>query len=103
MQSFLESLHRRQVMISTEIHTIMSGKKEKVAWRTQGDPSLPGIRRSEPAAKTTAPHDPTYGGEPDLLDHPGTIVEPDVRKKISKYFRSMKLREWIREVLMEEN
>jgi len=37
------------------------------------------------------------------LDHPGTIVEPDVRKKISKYFRSMKLREWIREVLMEEN
>lgn len=31
-------------------------------------------------------------GEADLmLDRPGTIVEPDVRKKIRNYFRSMKL------------
>jgi hypothetical protein len=38
-----------------------------------------------------------------MLDQPGTIVEPDVREKISNYFRSMGLREWIREVLKEES
>lgn len=38
-----------------------------------------------------------------MLDQPGTIVEPDVREKISKYFRSMRLREWIREIILEES
>jgi len=36
-----------------------------------------------------------------MLDEPGTIVEPDVREKISKYFKTMKLREWVRLILRE--
>lgn len=37
-----------------------------------------------------------------MLDEPGTIVEPDVREKISKYFKTMKLREWVRLILQKE-
>ena len=34
-----------------------------------------------------------------MLDQPGTIVEPEVREKISKYFKTMGLREWVRLIL----
>ena len=67
-------------------------------WHKPGE-KLP-LKRT-PKARTKPPHDPTYGSERDLLDEPGMFVEPDVREKISKYFRSMGLREWIRSVIEE--
>lgn len=70
-------------------------------WRKQGDKPAPGFRLREPRAKTRAPHDPTYGNEPDMLDEPGMIVEPDVRRTIAKYFKKMKLREMIEEMIDE--
>lgn len=70
-------------------------------WRTIGDAPLPGnFNKGAPKAKR-APYDSTYGSEPDLLDKPGVIVEPDVRKKISNYFSKMKLREFIRDCIKE--
>ena len=56
---------------------------------------------AEPRAKTKAPHDATYGAAPDMLDKRGMIVEPDVRRKIAKYFKKMRLREMIRELVIE--
>jgi len=70
-------------------------------WRTVGDSPLPGNFNKGAPKKKRAPHDATYGNEPDLLDKPGVIVEPDVRKKISNYFTKMKLREFIRDCLIE--
>jgi hypothetical protein len=70
-----------------------------MAWRTNGDPATPGHSGRAPKAKTKAPHDPTYGSQDDMLDEPGTIVEPEVREKISDYFKTMKLREWVRLIL----
>jgi len=70
-------------------------------WRTVGDAPLPGNFNRGAPRKKSAPHDATYGNEPDLLDKPGVIVEPDVRKKISNYFTKMKLREMIREYIRE--
>lgn len=70
-------------------------------WRTNGDSATPGHRLSEPRAKTHAPHDVTYGSEPDMLDSPGLIVEPDVRRKIAKYFKKMRLREIIEQMVDE--
>jgi len=70
-------------------------------WRTEKDRSTPGHSTRAPKAKTRAPHDPTYGRETDMLDQPGVIVEPDVRAKIAKYFKKMKLREMIEEILDE--
>jgi len=70
-------------------------------WRTAGDPPLP-VKRRAPSVRRRPPHDPTYGDEPDLLDRDGTIVEPDVRMKISKYFKGMHLREMeIRDLVRE--
>lgn len=73
----------------------------KKHWRSDGDPATPGHRLSEPKAKTRAPHDPTYGSQPDMLDKPGLIVEPDVRQKIAKYFKKMRMREMIEEIIDE--
>jgi hypothetical protein len=73
-----------------------------MSWRKQGDSATPGHSGKAPKAKTKAPHDPTYGSQDDMLDKPGTIVEPDVRDKISKYFKTMKLREWVRLILQNE-
>jgi len=70
-------------------------------WRSQGDPATPGFKLGEPRAKTKAPRDITYGREPDMLDKPGLIVEPDVRRKIAKYFKKMKMREMIEEIVDE--
>jgi len=70
-------------------------------FRTAGDPPLPGNFNRGAPKKKKAPHDATYGSEPDMLDRPGVIVEPDVRKKISDYFAKMKLREFIRDCLKE--
>jgi hypothetical protein len=36
-----------------------------------------------------------------MLDQPGLVVEPDVRRKIAKYFKQMKLREMIEEIIDE--
>lgn len=72
-----------------------------MGWRTQNDPVAGSRKLDEPRAKTRPPHDPTYGSEPDMLDASGLIVEPDVRQKIAKYFRKMKLREMIEEILDE--
>jgi len=47
-------------------------------------------------------YDSTYGQEPDLLDQPGVIVEPDVRKKIADYFKKMLLREIIQMMIKEK-
>jgi beta-phosphoglucomutase-like phosphatase (HAD superfamily) len=71
-------------------------------WRTSGDPPLPGAFNKGAPKKKKAPHDATYGSEPDLLDKPGVIVEPDVRKKISDYFTKMKLREFVREMIRSD-
>lgn len=68
-------------------------------WRTAGQNPLPGDYNKGAPQKKKTPRDATYGSEPDLLDKPGVIVEPDVRKKISNYFTKMKLREIIREIL----
>lgn len=70
-------------------------------WRTAGDAPLPGHFNKGAPKKKKAPYDSTYGSEPDLLDKPGVIVEPDVRKKISNYFTKMKLREFIRDCIKE--
>jgi hypothetical protein len=72
-----------------------------MGWRTAGDPATPGHSGLAPKAKTRAPHDRTYGAQDDMLDEPGTIVEPDMREKISQYFKTMKLREWVRLILRE--
>ena len=64
-----------------------------------GDPPLPGLSTRGPRRRTP-PRDPTYGREPDLLDRPGVIVEPDVRRKIAKYYDDMLLREIIREFIL---
>lgn len=78
-----------------------TGIVSRMGWRTSGDPAFPGHRMSEPRAKTRAPHDPTYGNQSDMLDEPGLIVEPDVRRKIAKYFKQMKMREIIEEIIDE--
>ena len=78
-----------------DIRAVTQSLKE---WRTVGDAPLPGNFNKGAPKKKRAPHDRTYGNEPDLLDKPGVIVEPDVRKKISDYFGKMKLREFIRAV-----
>lgn len=70
-------------------------------WHTNRDPTTQGHKLSEPRARTRAPHDITYGNEPDMLDAPGLMVEPDVRRKIAKYFKAMKLREVIEQVVDE--
>ena len=70
-----------------------------MGWRTSGDSAVPGHRADEPHARTRAPHDPTYGAETDMLARPGLIVEPDVRRKIAKYFKKMKMREMIEEIV----
>lgn len=70
-----------------------------MGWRTSGDSAVPGHRAVEPRARTRAPHDPTYGAETDMLDRPGLIVEPDVRRKIAKYFKKMRMREMIEEIV----
>ena len=80
----------------------MKRKKDTKGWRSQGDRALPGLRTSEPRAKTKAPHDPTYGNQDDMLSEPGVIVEPDVRRKIASYFKKMKLRETILEILIQD-
>jgi len=36
-----------------------------------------------------------------MLDAPGLMVEPDVRRKIAKYFKQMRLREMIEEIIDE--
>lgn len=36
-----------------------------------------------------------------MLDAPGLIVEPDVRRKIAKYFKKMRMREMIEEIVDE--
>jgi hypothetical protein len=36
-----------------------------------------------------------------MLDAPGLMVEPDVRRKIAKYFKTMKLREVIEQMIDE--
>ena len=79
-----------------DIRAVTQSLKE---WRTIGDAPLPGNFNKGAPKKRRAPHDRTYGNEPDLLDKPGVIVEPDVRKKISDYFGKMKLREFIREII----
>jgi hypothetical protein len=71
----------------------------KPPWRTAGDPALPGLNTRGPKRRRP-PRDPTYGAEPDLLDKPGVIVEPDVRRKIAKYYDDMLLREIIMEILL---
>jgi hypothetical protein len=71
----------------------MAKDKEGSAWRRAGDPALPGIKQPKAKTKKSNVHDPTYGGHSDMLDLPGTIVEPDVREKISSYFSKMGLRE----------
>lgn len=80
----------------------MKKKKDSMGWRSQGDPALPNLRTAEPSARTRAPKDPTYGSQDDMLSKPGVIVEPDVRRKIAKYFKKMKLREVILEILLDE-
>lgn len=72
-----------------------------MSWRTSGEPATGRHKLSEPRAKTRAPHDPTYGHQPDMLDAPGLIVEPDVRRKIAKYFKKMRMREMIEEIVDE--
>lgn len=73
-----------------------------MGWRTSGEPAAGKHKLSEPRAKTRAPHDPTYGHQPDMLDRPGLIVEPDVRRKIAKYFKKMRMREMIEQLVDEE-
>ncbi len=72
-----------------------------MGWRKSGDSAFPGHKMREPRAKTRSPRDPTYGSEPDMLDEPGLIVEPDVRRKIAKYFKQMKMREMIEGIVDE--
>jgi len=65
---------------------------ERSAWRRQGDPPAPGLGSLKGPRRGRPPRDPTYGEEPDLLDKPGLIVEPDVRRVIAAYMRDMGLR-----------
>ena len=65
---------------------------EKSGWRRQGDPPAPGLGSLKGPRRRRPPHDPTYGEQPDLLDKPGLIVEPDVRRVIAAYMRDMGLR-----------
>lgn len=98
----LNALNQRRKAFYAErgidIRAVTQSLKE---WRTVGDSPLPGNFNRGAPRKKSAPHDATYGNEPDLLDKPGVIVEPDVRKKISNYFTKMKLREMIREYIRE--
>lgn len=98
----LNALNQRRKAFYAErgidIRAVTQSLKE---WRTAGDSPLPGNFNRGAPRKKIAPHDATYGNEPDLLDKPGVIVEPDVRKKISNYFTKMKLREMIREYIRE--
>jgi len=66
---------------------------KKSAWRKPGDPPLPGIDQKHTKIRKGSQDDRTYGSRSDMLDLPGTIVEPDVRKKIADYFGKMHLRE----------
>jgi hypothetical protein len=68
-------------------------KPEKSAWRKPGDPPLPGIDQKNLRIRKGSQDDRTYGSRSDMLDLPGTFVEPDVRKKIADYFGKMQLRE----------
>ena len=70
-------------------------------WREAGDHPLPGNFNAGEPKKKRAPKDATYGAEPDMLDKPGVIVEPVVRKKISDYFTKMKLREMIKTIMSD--
>jgi hypothetical protein len=74
-------------------------KRAASPWRHAGDPALPGLSTRGPR-RSRPPRDPTYGEEPDLLDKPGVIVEPDVRRRIAKYYDDMLLREIIKEILL---
>ena len=62
------------------------------AWRKQGDPPAPGLGSLKGPKRGKPPHDATYGEQPDLLDKPGLIVEPEVRKVIAAYMDHMGLR-----------
>lgn len=84
--------------MSVAVESIVTSMRR---WRSQKDPATPGFKLREPRAKTKAPHDVTYGNEPDMLDEPGLIVEPDVRRKIAKYFKQMKMREMIEKIIDE--
>jgi hypothetical protein len=98
----LDSLNRqRKEFYSQRGIDIGSLTRSLKEWRTVGDSPLPGNFNKGAPKKKRAPHDATYGNEPDMLDKPGVIVEPDVRKKISNYFTKMKLREFIRDCLKE--
>lgn len=81
----------------------MKAKKkdeEKSAWRKPGDPPLPGIDQEKLKIRKGSQSDKTYGSRTDMLDLPGTFVEPDVRQKIADYFGKMHLRESeIREII----
>ena len=96
----LDSLNRQRKEFYAErgidIGSLTRSLKE---WRTVGDSPLPGNFNKGAPKKKSAPRDATYGNEPDMLDRPGVIVEPDVRKKISDYFSKMKLREFIGEAI----
>jgi len=98
----LDNLNRqRKEFYSQRGIDIASVTKSLKEWREAGDSPLPsGFNKGAPKKKK-APYDATYGNEPDLLDKPGVIVEPGVRKKISNYFTKMKLREFIRDCLKE--
>ncbi len=72
-------------------------------WRKQGDPAAPGHDITSKDVRKRKGHDRTYGKQDDMLDRPGVIVEPDVRKKVSDYLNTMGLREWVREILLTMN
>lgn len=96
----LDSMNRQRKEFYSRLGiNISTAQRVLKEFRSAGDPPLPGrFNKGAPAPKRP-PRDATYGSEPDLLDRPGVIVEPDVRKKISNYFTQMKLREMIRELL----
>jgi len=96
----LDDLNRqRKEFYSARGIDISALTKSLREWREVGDAPLPGNFNKGAPKKKRPPHDSTYGNEPDLLDKPGVIVEPDVRKKISNYFTKMKLREMISELI----
>jgi hypothetical protein len=66
---------------------------ERSAWRKPGDQPLPGIDQKKLKIRKGSQSDKTYGSRSDMLDLPGTFVEPDVRQKIADYFGKMHLRE----------
>lgn len=57
------------------------------------------IKKSNKKSNSHIPYDSTYGNEPDLLDKPGVIVEPVVRKKVAAYLKKMFLREIIQLII----